>query len=299
MNILKKSVIVMLIILVLSYLTGCGSRINNLKNENSEVNQNPPTLTMSPTSIPTSITTPTPTPTPSPTPTPTNPFGEVPIEGYEINEKFENINMLSLPEDFDEEAYYDYLRYKYGWNQDDYFYRHPDQFFEGTDEQFGEYWYRANSIENVLTAMETQLKDKYGNPLYYNDPVVMKTEDGFCNYAYGYISEENLNSVNLDQIYVSWYYWVEIIDGTPKYLYSMNDVDTLRETYTKENGSTAKLDYLMDQLAYIYNADMQAQLNGTEYESNDFIKRDIFCIPVEDGWYDVSDLEYAAIYHLK
>jgi hypothetical protein len=101
--------------MIAGLLMGCGKTANLKTRSNVEPNV-----------IVEVMATPTSTTTPSPTPIPTNPFGEAPIEGYESIEKYQNIDMLNLPYEFDRDAYYDYLRYKYGWTQDDYFYRHPD-----------------------------------------------------------------------------------------------------------------------------------------------------------------------------
>ena len=51
------------------------------------------------------------------------------------------------------------------------------------------------------------------------------------------------------------------------------------------------IEYLMDKLASVYSSDIEVQLSGLEYDSNDFLQSEIFCTPVEDGWYDISDLE--------
>lgn len=52
------------------------------------------------------MATPTSSTMPIPNPIPTNPFGEAPIEGYEPIEKYQNIDMLNLPYEFDRDIYY-------------------------------------------------------------------------------------------------------------------------------------------------------------------------------------------------
>lgn len=289
---------IIFICLVSIFLTACGNKATL----NQKANVITPTPTLFPTSTPTPSLTPTPSPTPSPTPTPipTNPFGETPVKGYKPNEKYEHLKMLELPDDFDFDAYYAYLIKKYGWTQDDYFYRHPDDFFEGTEDEFCEYWYRAKGIDEIRRNKNLKFKDKEGNPLYIEDYVVMKVKDGFCNHIYGIINNTNSKEINnITKVDISWIYWVDIKNGKPKYVYDTNDVNTVKDAYTEKYGAEASLQYTMDKIAKVYNDDMSAKLNGDEYKSNDFITRNVFCKPVKDGWYDLSNLEYAPIYGLK
>jgi hypothetical protein len=66
------------------------------------------------------------------------------LEGFILQNEYENLDFANLPVDYDYDPYYDYLRAKYGWKPGDYYYDYlwnfSDMTVEEVDKEFeGDY----------------------------------------------------------------------------------------------------------------------------------------------------------------